>query len=137
MPRCDYRQNHGTYQLLWPRLSSYLVVSALIGAIIWNLITWWFGLPSSSSHALVGGIVGAALAASHGDFGSIIWFKAGANHWYEATGVIGKVIIPMVLSPFIGFFGGLLMMTLFYLTVRNWRPKGRNGFTRFDIPVVG
>ena len=48
-------------------LSSYLVVSALLGAIIWNLVTWWFGLPSSSSHALVGGVVGAALAASHGD----------------------------------------------------------------------
>jgi PiT family inorganic phosphate transporter len=97
-------------------------VSALLGAIVWNLITWWFGLPSSSSHALVGGIVGAALAASHGNFGSIIWFKAGANHWYEASGVIGKVIMPMVLSPFIGFFGGLILMTIFYLIVRNWRP---------------
>src|SRR6185295_16694782 len=52
-------------------LTSYLVISALIGAIVWNIITWWFGLPSSSSHALVGGVVGSALAASHGDFGSI------------------------------------------------------------------
>jgi inorganic phosphate transporter, PiT family len=103
-------------------LTSYLVISALTGAIIWNIVTWWFGLPSSSSHALVGGVVGAALAASHGDFGSIIWFTPGANHWYEAGGVIGKVILPMILSPIIGFFGGLFMMTAIYLLVRNWRP---------------
>jgi PiT family inorganic phosphate transporter len=103
-------------------LTSHLVISALLGAIIWNLITWWFGLPSSSSHALVGGVVGAALAATHGNFGSIVWYKAGANHWWEASGVIGKVIIPMMLSPIIGFFGGLLMMTGFYVLVAKWRP---------------
>src|SRR6187401_3597384 len=61
---------------------SHLVISALIGAIIWNLITWWFGLPSSSSHALVGGVVGAALAATHGNWGSIIWLKVGEHHWW-------------------------------------------------------
>jgi inorganic phosphate transporter, PiT family len=115
-------------------LTSYLVISALMGAIVWNLITWWFGLPSSSSHALVGGVVGAALAASHGDFGSIIWYAPGKDHvdaithvvtpaaWYEATGVIGKVIIPMILSPFIGFFGGLLIMSVIYAVVAKWRP---------------
>ncbi|MEK0449414.1 MAG: hypothetical protein RL088_1682 [Verrucomicrobiota bacterium] len=103
-------------------LSSYLVVSALLGAIIWNLVTWWFGLPSSSSHALVGGVVGAALAASHGDFSSIIWFTPGKEHWYSPGGVIGKVIIPMVISPFIGFFGGLLMMSGLYAVVAKWRP---------------
>src|SRR4249920_1362381 len=67
-------------------------ITALSGAIIWNLVTWWFGLPSSSSHALVGGVVGAALAASNGNFGAVVWYKAGAHHWWEATGVIGKVI---------------------------------------------
>ncbi len=103
-------------------LTSYLVISALLGAIIWNLLTWWFGLPSSSSHALVGGVVGAALAASHGNFGSIIWFTQGKDHWYAPGGVIGKVIIPMVVSPFVGFFLGLILMTVIYLLVRNWRP---------------
>src|ERR671929_1485297 len=65
-----------------------VVFAALIGAIVWNLITWYFGLPSSSSHALIGGLVGAALAASEG----VQW-----------GGVVDKVVIPMVLSPLIGF----------------------------------
>ena len=65
-----------------------LVFSALLGAIVWNLTTWYFGLPSSSSHALIGGLVGAALAASQ------------AVQW---AGVMDKVVIPMVLSPLIGF----------------------------------
>ena len=65
-----------------------VVFAALIGAIAWNLITWYFGLPSSSSHALIGGLVGAALAASQ----SVQWL-----------GVLDKVVIPMVLSPLIGF----------------------------------
>ena len=60
-----------------------VVLAALVGAIIWNLITWWFGMPSSSSHALIGGLVGAALAA------------AGTVHW---SGVLDKVVIPMVLA---------------------------------------
>jgi PiT family inorganic phosphate transporter len=95
----------------------------LIGAITWNLITWWFGLPSSSSHALVGGVVGAALAATHGNWDAIIWFKPDSHHWWDLGGVVGKVIVPMLLSPVLGFFGGMLVMTLFYLLVRNWRPS--------------
>jgi PiT family inorganic phosphate transporter len=59
-----------------------------LGAIAWNLITWWFGLPSSSSHALIGGLAGAALAASQ------------MVHW---DGIISKVLIPMVISPLVGF----------------------------------
>lgn len=66
----------------------YTVMAALLGAITWNLFTWWFGIPSSSSHALIGGLVGAALAASE------------VVHW---DGVVQKVAIPMVLSPLIGF----------------------------------
>ncbi len=112
-------------------LMSHLVISALLGAIVWNLITWWFGLPSSSSHALVGGVVGAALAATHGNWESIIWWKHGAEHWWDVGGVIGKVIIPMVLSPFFGFFGGLLVMTVFYLIVRYWRPSKVDRVFRF------
>ena len=66
----------------------YVVLAALLGAIAWNLITWWFGLPSSSSHALIGGLAGAALAASQ------------MVHW---DGIISKVLIPMVISPLVGF----------------------------------
>src|SRR3978361_2094173 len=72
-----------------------VVFAALIGAIVWNLITWYFGLPSSSSHALIGGLVGAALAAAE----SVKW-----------NGIVDKVVIPMVLSPLIGFGLGFLLM---------------------------
>ena len=65
-----------------------VVLSGLIGAIVWNLITWYFGLPSSSSHALIGGLVGAAIAS--GD----------AVQW---DGILDKVVIPMVVSPLFGF----------------------------------
>ena len=72
-----------------------VVFAALIGAIAWNLITWSFGLPSSSSHALIGGLVGAALAAAH----SVQWM-----------GILDKVVIPMVVSPLVGFGLGYLFM---------------------------
>ncbi len=72
-----------------------IVLAGLLGAITWNLITWYFGLPSSSSHALIGGLVGAALAA-----GALV-------HW--AT-IVDKVVIPMVLSPVVGFVLAFLLM---------------------------
>jgi PiT family inorganic phosphate transporter len=65
-----------------------MVLAGLVGAITWNLITWWFGLPSSSSHALIGGLIGAGVA------GAI------TVHW---SVILGKVVIPMVLSPLLGF----------------------------------
>jgi PiT family inorganic phosphate transporter len=72
-----------------------IVLAALIGAIVWNLGTWYFGLPSSSSHALIGGLVGAALAGSEG----VKW-----------NGLVDKVVIPMIASPLIGFVGSYLFM---------------------------
>src|SRR6187551_121131 len=57
------------------------VLAALIGAIIWNLITWWLGIPSSSSHALIGGLCGAALATSHGDWSVLIWQQGSKGLW--------------------------------------------------------
>ncbi|GAA1300446.1 inorganic phosphate transporter [Pseudonocardia xinjiangensis] len=85
-----------------------VVLAALVGAIVWNLITWRLGLPSSSSHALIGGLVGAALASS----GGVQW-----------GGVIEKVVIPMVLSPVVGFLlAGLLMLAILWL-FRRGRPQ--------------
>src|SRR4051795_215479 len=81
-----------------------VVFAALIGAIAWNLITWYFGLPSSSSHALIGGLVGSALAASE----SVQWM-----------GIVDKVVIPMVLSPLIGFGLGYLFMLAILWTFRH------------------
>ena len=80
---------------LEPKHGLVIVLAGLVGAIVWNLVTWYFGLPSSSSHALIGGLVGAALAA-----GSVV-------HW--AT-ILDKVIIPMVLSPVVGFVAAFALM---------------------------
>lgn len=83
-----------------------VVMAGLLGAIGWNMITWWFGLPTSSSHALIGGLVGAAIAASE----TVQW-----------SGVIGKVAIPMVVSPFIGFSLSFLLVMLLQWLFRNAR----------------
>ncbi|HET7301369.1 MAG TPA: inorganic phosphate transporter [Oleiagrimonas sp.] len=94
---------------------AFFLVSALLGAIIWNLITWWLGLPSSSSHGLVGGLVGAALAASANNFHSVIWWTSNGAHWWQAQGVVPKVIIPMVISPLAGFAIAFVLMGALYL----------------------
>jgi PiT family inorganic phosphate transporter len=71
-----------------------VVFAAVVGAIVWNLITWYFGLPSSSSHALIGGLVGAALASGV------------TVHWDK---IKEKVVLPMIVSPLVGFVGALLL----------------------------
>src|SRR3990167_1260657 len=76
----------------------HVVFGALIGAIFWNIVTWWYGIPSSSSHALIGGIVGAVIA------------KAGTSKLIGA-GVL-KVVAFIFVSPFMGFVLGSLMMVL-------------------------
>jgi inorganic phosphate transporter, PiT family len=85
----------------------WLVASALVGAIGWNLLTWWRGLPSSSSHALIGGLGGAALAAG------------AAVKW---QGVLEKVVIPMVLSPLAGIVLGYVVMTAILWAFRRANP---------------
>ena len=106
-----------------------VIVCALLGAIVWNLLTWWFGLPSSSTHALVGGICGAALASSHDNWNAIIWsVKKVKDGKVVMEGVLNKVIIPMVGSPLIGFIGGILVMSLLYALLRSARPRFVNRF---------
>ncbi|WP_433015405.1 anion permease [Kribbella sp. CA-294648] len=91
-----------------------VVIAALVGAITWNLITWYFGLPSSSSHALIGGLVGAGLASTS----VVLW-----------GGILDKVVIPMVLSPAIGFLGAFLLMTAILWIFRRSNPgKTTRGF---------
>lgn len=90
------------------------LISALAGACIWNLVTWWWGLPSSSSHALVGGMVGAALAATGGRLDAVLWWVS-AEHWWQAGGVMPKVILPMVASPVIGFVAAFVLMVALYI----------------------
>ena len=64
-------------------VTSEVLVCALLGAIVWDLVTWWVGLPSSSSHALVGGLGGACLAAAHNDWGVIVWSIPGKDHFND------------------------------------------------------
>jgi PiT family inorganic phosphate transporter len=86
-----------------------VVFAALVGAIVWNLITWWAGLPSSSSHALIGGVVGATIAA-HGT-GQVQW-----------DGLVGKVIVPAIVSPVIAFVVAGLGILIAYRLVGRLRP---------------
>ena len=98
-----------------------VVGCALVAAIAWNLITWWAGMPSSSTHALLGGLCGACLGAS-GKWSSIIWSVPSKQHWWLGAGMLWKVIVPMLLSPVIGFFCGFLVMTALYFLLQTWRP---------------
>ncbi len=84
-----------------------VVLAALVGAIVWNLVTWYFGMPSSSSHALIGGLTGAGFAS------------ATTVHWNV---ILDKVVIPMVISPIVGFTLAFLLMVAVLWLVRNARP---------------
>jgi PiT family inorganic phosphate transporter len=89
------------------------VLGALLAAIAWNFFTWWLGLPSSSSHALIGGLCGAALGSAGGDWSVLKW----------STGLWPKVVLPMFVSPLLGFFGGALLMGLITLSLRRATPR--------------
>jgi len=107
-------------------VNSEVLICALFGGISWNLITWWYGIPSSSSHALIGGLCGAAFAAAHRNFSVIIWSQPVGQHWYEHKGVLWKVIVPMLVSPLMGFVIGMLVMALLYFLFRKSRPYSVN-----------
>ena len=98
-----------------------VIAAALIGAIFWNLFTWRLGIPSSSSHALIGGLLGGAAAA------------AGFGAW-QVDGIIGKVLVPLVSSPIVGFALGLALMVLIFNVFRRAHPKTMNDrFRRLQV----
>jgi PiT family inorganic phosphate transporter len=109
-------------------MSSSIIICALLGAIIWNLITWWFGLPSSSSHALIGGLCGSALAASNNNWQVVIWSQPSKEHFWLGKGILWKVIVPMITSPIAGLILGFIIMGFLYLVLRNARPVHVNRF---------
>src|SRR3954468_8205208 len=114
--------------LVDPKVASQeVLICALAGAIVWNLVTWRAGLPSSSSHALVGGLVGAAVAAAR-SWHVVIWSLPDAEHWYPSRGLLWKVVIPMFASPLLGFVLGFIVMGLLYALLRNWKPRTVNIF---------
>jgi PiT family inorganic phosphate transporter len=98
-----------------------MVLCALVGAIGWNVLTWYFGIPSSSSYALVGGLLGAALLDGGGEV--VLW-----------RGVVWKVIIPMILSPIAGFFLAFcLMKGLYYWLSGKARQRGEGVFRYLQL----
>lgn len=92
-----------------------LVLAAVIAAIVWNLITWVYGIPSSSSHALIGGLVGAGIAK-------------GGVHIVEWKGLLFKVIIPLFASPLAGFIAAFLVMRLITAVAKHKNPVRAGGF---------
>ncbi|MDD3180173.1 MAG: inorganic phosphate transporter [Opitutaceae bacterium] len=102
------------------------VFAALLGAIIWNLFTWWLGLPSSSSHALMGGLCGAALATSGGDWTVLKWSVVDPVK-HTIDGLWPKVVLPMITSPVVGFIVGAGLMGLLYILLRKATPRTVNG----------
>ena len=102
-----------------------VVAAALIGAIIWNLITWRLGIPSSSSHALIGGLLGAVIISE--GVQAVIW-----------SGVRDKVLIPMLASPVLGVLGGFLFMVVLLNLFRRAHPQRLNNrFRRLQVLSAG
>jgi PiT family inorganic phosphate transporter len=93
-------------------ITTSTVLCAMLAGIGWNVLTWYFGLPSSSSHALFGGLIGAALATARNNWKVVQW-----------TAFYHKMVIPMLASPLIGFVGGMLVMTLLFVIIRSMRPR--------------
>lgn len=87
----------------------YAIVATLIAAIIWNLITWHFAIPSSSSHAMIGGLIGSSVVFSR---------SMGVVNWVGQGGVLTKVIIPLFIAPLLGLFIGYLLMSILYEILR-------------------
>jgi PiT family inorganic phosphate transporter len=108
--------------LIEPKVEGQVVVAAaLIGAIAWNLLTWRLGIPSSSSHALIGGLLGATAAA------------AGFGAW-QMDGILSKVLFPLVTSPIVGFLLGLTLMVVIFNLFRRARPHVMNDrFRRLQV----
>jgi inorganic phosphate transporter, PiT family len=101
----------GLVELPTGTASLAIVFAGVLGAICWNLITWWFGLPSSSTHALIGGLVGSTIAAA----GTVLW-----------RGIVESVVLPMIFSPLVGFALGYVFMLAILWTFRNGQPSKLN-----------
>ena len=109
-------------------ISLTTVLCALIGGILWNLITWYYGLPSSSSHALFGGLCGAAVASA-GGFSAIIWYKPVADvadgglwssiiNFFKSSGLLPKVVVPMFVAPICGLIIAFCVTAILYTLLK-------------------
>jgi PiT family inorganic phosphate transporter len=101
-------------------VDQYVIFGALVGAIVWNVVTWYYGIPSSSSHALIGGLVGAAVA------------KSGTGALVSA-GLI-KIVVFIVLAPVMGFiFGSIMMLIVSWIFVRSTPRRVDKWFRRLQL----
>lgn len=98
------------------------ILAALLSAVIWNLVTWWLGLPSSSSHALIGGLCGATLASANGHWGVIRWSVLNPATG-KLEGLWHKVIVPMFASPLAGFIAGFILMLVLLILLKRLTPR--------------
>ncbi|MES2855677.1 MAG: inorganic phosphate transporter [Bdellovibrionota bacterium] len=106
-------------------VTQMMILSALLGAIIWNMLTWYFGIPSSSSHALIGGLMGAA------------WSKAGVGA-IHVLGTFEKIIGPMLTSPALGFFVGMVFMIgLYWIAYRQVPVRIHRVFRKCQLVSAG
>jgi PiT family inorganic phosphate transporter len=106
------------------QLTQMVVLAGVVGAIIWNIITWYYGLPSSSSHAIVGGLIGAVIA--HFGPSALLW--SGLN----------KIILALILSPILGTLAGFVFVVIFSRILQHRSPTGVNrGFRRMQIFSAG
>ena len=102
-------------------VTSYTILCALMAAVLWNLATWVLGLPSSSSHALIGGLCGATLASSGGKWNVIHWVITNPASG-KLEGLWPKVVLPMFVSPLVGIIGGFLLMLLLVILLHRLTP---------------
>jgi PiT family inorganic phosphate transporter len=101
------------------------ILCALVAAIIWGMVNWWLGMPSSSSHALIGGLCGATLASAGGRWSVIHWSVVNATT-HKTEGLWTKVVIPMVTSPVCGIIIGFILMGFLLVLLRRWTPHAVN-----------
>ena len=105
-------------------VTQMVVLAGILGAIIWDLITWYYGMPSSSSHAIIGGIMGAVTAHA----------GASALHW----GGLNKIILALIISPILGTILGFVFMLIMMWSFRNTAPHGLNkGFRKLQVVSAG
>ncbi len=101
-------------------ITQMVVLAGVIGAIVWDLVTWYYGLPSSSSHAIIGGIMGSVFA--HAGLGALKW--AGLK----------KIVLSLLISPVLGTLVGFIFMLILYRVFRNYAPSGLNkNFRRLQV----
>lgn len=111
-------------------MSVTVVLCGVFGAIFWNLLTWWFGIPSSSSHAIVGGLAGAVIAGASS--AAVVWGFQDLVTAGKLTGVM-KVVLSLIVSPLLGFWIGFIIMRILSLSLSRAKPSANKPLRRVQF----